>query len=153
MCNWHFNPPSEPHFNELWEAAVQSTKRLLICVMGTHIFTYEDFTTVLTLNSRLITPLSTDSNDLDYLSTSHFSIGQPLLDILPRSSSESTLNLTNRWQMLDQCHQAFWRKWKVEYLTTLQERAKLSSSNPSLKVNDMVVIVDNESPPMAWRMG
>jgi len=56
-CVWHFNPPSAPHFGGLWEAAVRSTKRLLIRVIGIHIFTYEEFTTILArveavLNSR-----------------------------------------------------------------------------------------------------
>lgn len=107
MCNLHFNPPSAPYFGEFWEVAVRSTKRLLICVMGIHIFTYEEFTTVLTcvesvLHFRPITPVSIDPNDLNYLSLGHFLIGQPLLAIPPRSSSESNLNLTNRWKMLDQ---------------------------------------------------
>lgn len=158
MCNWHFNPSSTPHFGGLWEAAVRSTKRLLIRVMGTHIFAYGVFTTVLTrmesvLNSGPITPLSTNPNNLDFLSSGYFLIGQPLLAIPSRSSSEFIRNLTNHWKMLDQCDQAFWRKWKVEYLTTLQERAKWSARNPNLKVNDMVIIVDNQSPPLSWCMG
>lgn len=41
----------------------------------------------------------------------------------------------------------------MEYLTTLQEWAKWLSSNPNLKLNDMVVIVDNQSLPLVWRMG
>lgn len=157
-CSWHFNPPSAPHFGGLWEAAVRSAKRLLVRVMGTHIFTYEEFTTILTrveavLNSRPLTPLSTDPTDLDYLSPGHFLIGQPLLAIPPRVPLDSSLNLTNRWKLLDQCHQAFWRKWAVEYLTTLQERTKWTSSIPNLKINDMVIVRNNQSPPLAWCMG
>ncbi|XP_025191886.1 uncharacterized protein LOC112592112 [Melanaphis sacchari] len=76
-CQWHFNPQSAPHFGGLWEAAVRSAKRLLIRTMGTHVFNYEEFTTLLTrvetvLNSRPLTPLTTVPANLDYLYPGHF---------------------------------------------------------------------------------
>ncbi|KAL4153154.1 hypothetical protein QTP88_000987 [Uroleucon formosanum] len=151
LCSWHFNPPSSPHFGGLWEAAVRSAKRLLIRVMGNHKFSYEEFTTVLcrveaVLNSRPLTPLSSDPADLDYLSPGHFLIGQPLLSVPPRTSSEDKSSLVNRWKLLDQCHQAFWRQWSTEYLTTLQARTKWSTEAPNVRLNDVVVIRDNQSP-------
>lgn len=157
-CQWHFNPPSAPHFGGLWEAAVRSTKRLLFRTMGTHVLTYEEFTTLLTrieavLNSRPLAPLTTDPTDLEYLSPGHFLIGQPLLAVPPRVSFESRVNLTQRWKLLDQCHQAFWRRWSTEYLTSLQGRSKWTTEAPNVKVNDMVVVIDNQSPPLAWRLG
>lgn len=84
--------------------------------MSTHVFTYEKFTTVLirieaVLNSRPLTPASTDLHDLECLTPGHFLIGQPLLAVPPRSNPDSTRNLTNRWKLLDQCHQAFWKRW------------------------------------------
>ncbi|XP_008182033.1 uncharacterized protein LOC103309131 [Acyrthosiphon pisum] len=157
-CKWHFNPPSAPHFGGLWEAAVRSTKRLLVRTMSSHVFTYEEFTTVLirieaVLNSRPLTPASTDPHDLECLTPGHFLIGQPLLAVPPRSNPDTTRNLTNRWKLLDQCHQAFWKRWSTEYLTTLQERVKWTDRVPNLKVNDMVVVVDNQAPPLSWRLG
>ncbi|XP_050065293.1 uncharacterized protein LOC126554218 [Aphis gossypii] len=157
-CKWHFNPPSAPHFGGLWEAAVRSTKRLLVRTMSTHVFTYEEFSTVLirieaVLNSRPLTPASTDPHDLECLTPGHFLIGQPLLAVPPRSNPDATRNLTNRWKLLDQCHQAFWKRWSSEYLTTLQQRTKWTDRVPNLKVNDMVVVVDNQAPPLFWRLG
>ncbi|XP_060879146.1 uncharacterized protein LOC132951345 [Metopolophium dirhodum] len=157
-CKWLFNPPSAPHFGVLWEAVVRSTKRLLVRTMSTHVFTYEEFSTVLirieaVLNSRPLTPASTDSHDLECLIPGHFLIGQPLLAVPPRSNPDATRNLTNRWKLLDQCHQAFWKRWSAEYLTTLQERVKWTDRVPNIKVNDMVVVVDNQAPPLLWRLG
>ncbi|XP_008188319.1 uncharacterized protein LOC103310776 [Acyrthosiphon pisum] len=158
MCTWHFNPPSAPHFGGLWEAAVRSTKRLLVRVIGTHVFTYEEFTTVLTrieavLNSRPLTPASTDPHDLECLTPGHFLIGQPLLAVPPRSGPEPARNLSDRWKLLDQCHRAFWRRWSAEYLTTLQSRPKWTEGVPNLSLNDMVVVIDSQSPPLLWRLG
>lgn len=157
-CQWHFNPPQAPHFGGLWEAAVRSMKRLLIRTMGTHIFTYEEFTTLLArveavLNSRPLTPLITDPADLEYLSPGHFLIGQPLLAVPPRVTFESHVNLSQRWKLLDQCHQAFWRRWSTEYLTSLQGRSKWTTEVPNVKLNDVVVIIDRQSPPLTWRLG
>jgi len=158
IVEWHFNPPSAPHFGGLWEAAVRSTKRLLVRVIGTHVLTFEEFTTVLTrieavLNSRPLTPASSDPRDLECITPGHFLIGQPLIAVPPRSTPDAKRNVRDRWKLLDQCHQAFWRRWSNEYLTTLQERSKWTQNGPNLKVNDMVVIIDNHSPPLMWRLG
>lgn len=137
---------------------MRSTKRLLIRVIGTHMFSYEEFTTILArveavLNSRPLTPASTDSHDLDCLTPEHFLIGQPLMAVPPRALPNSTHSLTDRWKLLDQCHQAFWRRWTAEYFSTLQERSKWTCSVPNVKVDDMVVVIDNQCPPLAGRLG
>lgn len=126
--------------------------------MGTHNFSYEEMSTVLcrieaVLNSRPLTPLSSDPNDLTCLAPGHFLVGQPLLAIPPRVNIDSNRPINNRWKLLDQCHQAFWRRWSREYLHTLQERTKWVSGQPNVGINDMVVIRDANSPPLEWRLG
>jgi len=155
LCTWHFNPPSAPHFGGLWEVAVRLTKRLLIRIIGNYTFSYEEFTTILcrieaALNSWPWTPASADPHDLECLTPGHFLIGQPLLAIPPRSGPATSRTWTNRWKLMDQCHQAFWRRW---YLTTLQECSKWTTGSPPVKVDNKVVIVNNQSPPLSWRMG
>ncbi|XP_008182025.1 uncharacterized protein LOC103309125 [Acyrthosiphon pisum] len=126
---WHFNPPSAPHFGGLWEAAVRSFKTLLMRLVGVHTFSWEEMTIALcrieaVLNSLPLTPMSSSSMDVDYLTPGNFLIGQPLLAVPNVSIAESCTRVVNRWKLLHQCHQSFWRRWSTEYLSSLQVRAK-----------------------------
>lgn len=157
-CVWHFNAPGAPHFGGIWEAAVKSTKRLLIRTVGPHILTWEELLTIVTrieavLNSRPLFPLSDDPSDLECLTPGHFLIGQPLLAPPERSTSEGVPDLRRRWTLLKQCHQSFWRQWSTEYLQTLQVRSKWGRNHVNIKVDDLVIIKDNPLPSLQWRLG
>lgn len=80
---WHFIPPRAPHFGGLWEASVKSFKRHFYKVAANAALTFEEAVTFVSqveaiLNSRPLTPLSSDPNDLSYLTASHFLIGEAL---------------------------------------------------------------------------
>ncbi|KAF0754054.1 Uncharacterized protein FWK35_00018225 [Aphis craccivora] len=157
-CSWHFNPPSAPHFGGIWEAAVKSMKRLLVRVVGAHTLTYEELNTVIcriesVLNSRPLTPLSSDPGELESLTPGHFLVGQPLLCVPEPNVLDTPDRLTSRWKLLHQCHQAFWKRWSSEYLNNLQLRSKWTSIDTPLKVGDLVLIKDNLTTPLGWRLG
>lgn len=85
-CVWKFNPPAAPHFGGIWEAAIKSTKNHLRKVIGDQVLTMEELTTLFiriesVLNSRPLTAVSNDPNDLNALTPGHFLIGQPLTAI------------------------------------------------------------------------
>ncbi|XP_025405518.1 uncharacterized protein LOC112679814 [Sipha flava] len=116
----------------------------------------EEFSTVLcrieaVLNSRPLTPASSDPHDLECITPGHFLIDQPLLAVPPRSSGDLERSIANRWKLLDQCHQAFWHRWTTEYLHTLQESTKWTDNRPNVRVNDMVLLRDLLVPPLEWR--
>jgi len=78
--NWHFIPPSAPHFGGIWEAAVKSAKKHLLPVSKGFIMTFDETTTLLchieaVLNSRPLTPLSRDPSDFNALTAGHFLMG------------------------------------------------------------------------------
>jgi len=54
---------------------------------------------------------------------------------------------------VNQCFQAFWRRWSSEYLSSLQRRTKWSRTQPNIKVGDMVVVKNNSTPPLTWLLG
>lgn len=106
---WTFIPPNTPHFGGLWEAAVKSAKFHLARMIGGHNLTYEEMATILckiaVLNSHPLIPLSSDSNDLAYLSLGHFLISNPL-NSFPNLSDINT-NRLMRWQLVQQICQKF----------------------------------------------
>jgi hypothetical protein len=157
QCTWHFNPPGAPHFGGLWEAAVRSAKRLMTRIMGEHTFSVEELNTMLCrieaiLNSRPLVPLSSDPAEYDCLTPGHFLIGRPLLSLPEVYIADTAIPLAQRWKLINQCAQYFWRRWRNEYLNTLQMRNRWMTDVPNISVNDMVIIKEPNVPPLQWRM-
>ncbi|XP_060871376.1 uncharacterized protein LOC132945621 [Metopolophium dirhodum] len=157
-CAWHFNPPAAPHFGGIWEAGIKSTKYHFKHAIGQQVLTYEEFLTLTTriegiLNSRPITPTSSDPHDLSALTPGHFLIGQPLQALPEPDLTDVQINRLNRWQLIRQCHQSYWKRWSREYLSTLQGRHKWFKSSPNLTIGDMVIVEAPSRPPTEWRLG
>ncbi|XP_008182300.2 uncharacterized protein LOC103309207 [Acyrthosiphon pisum] len=148
-CTWHFNPPAAPHFGGIWEAGIKSVKFHLKHVIGQQVLTYEEFHTLTTriegiLNSRPITPTSSDPHDLSALTPGHFLIGQPIHAIPEPDTTDIQINRLNRWQLIQQCHQSYWKRWSREYLSTLQGRQKWFKSTQNLTVGDPKLRLDHQ---------
>jgi len=119
--------------------------------------TFEELTTVFwqveaCLNSRPLTPLSSDPNDLDVLTSGHFLIGRPLVALPEKDVTSINQNRLSRWQLIQKIQQQFWRRWSSEYLTRLQQRPKWSSQRTNIQINDLVLVKDN-LPTQQWKLG
>ncbi|XP_018315281.1 uncharacterized protein [Mycetomoellerius zeteki] len=103
---WKFILPSSPHFGGLWEAAVNAMKRHLNTVTRGLIQTYEEYNTLLieieaVLNSRPLTPLSADPNDLVALTPAHFLIGDSLLEPVQNNFVDVSDNNLSRQEKVE----------------------------------------------------
>lgn len=150
-----FNPPYSPTFGGVWEAGVKSAKFHLKRIMGNASLTFEELSTLATqieaiLNSRPLTPLSSDPNDFLPLTPGHFLIGRPLTSL---PSPPVTLKCPNRYQRIEQLRQHFWQRWRVEYLAELQQRTKWRLRQRDLKTGDLVVFKEENVAPLYWRLG
>ncbi|GFV76203.1 integrase catalytic domain-containing protein [Trichonephila clavipes] len=127
--DWHFIPPSSPHFGEL--------TTLLTQIEGL-------------LNSR---PLSyVNDSDIECISTltpSHFLTGDVLLSV--PEELPSTSNHRDRWELLQKIKRGFWKKWSSEFISSLQPRKKWQEAQPNLKEGD-IVLIKEEGPPGTWPM-
>ena len=154
QINWLTIPPRTPHFGGLWEAAIKSMKRHFYRTVGTTKLSFENFTTLITqieaiLNSRPLTAPSSDANDPSALTPAHFLIGRPLT-ALPEPSQEDNRTLNRRFKSINNIVRQFWKKWSVDYLTTLQHRPKWQDNKQQHAVNDIVIIKEENTPPMLW---
>lgn len=155
---WYFNPPSAPHFGGLWESAIKSAKHHLTRVMGENKLSLGELNTLLCqveacLNSRPITPLSSDPSEPEALTPAHFLIGGTISLPEQDTLTNETLGLTRRWKYVQFLTQQFWKRWQTEYLPQCQIRGKWTSAKRPMKINDVVIIKDECTSPTKWKLG
>jgi len=127
-------------------------------VMGESILTYEEVTTLLTqieacLNSRPVCALSDDPKDHTILTPGHFLIGAPLMSLPDPDVTELSLNRLSRWQLIQRMRQHWWSRWSKDYLHKLQQRRKWASTSPNLQPGALVILKEENQPPMQWKVG
>ncbi|XP_048003104.1 uncharacterized protein LOC125239532 [Leguminivora glycinivorella] len=156
--HFEFNPPGSPHFSGLAEAGIKAVKTHLSRVIGNQRLTYEEFSTVLTqvealLNSRPLTPLSSDPNDFSALTPGHFLTTEPLSVVPEEDLADVRVGPLQRWKLLQKMHQDFWSKWSKEYMHTLQQRMKWHDKESNIQVGALVLVINEQTSPMKWPLG
>ncbi|XP_011884070.1 PREDICTED: uncharacterized protein LOC105571210 [Vollenhovia emeryi] len=155
---WHFIPPIAPHFGGLWESTVKLFKHHFRRVVGDSLFTFEELNTFVVevegvLNSRPITSLSSDPNDMLVLTPAHYLIGKPLTTLPEGDLSSVPANRLSCWKHITKVRQDFWARWYLEYLNECQKRQRWDKDGPKLKVGTVALIKDKNLPCSQWAMG
>ncbi|XP_053685891.1 uncharacterized protein LOC128735430 [Sabethes cyaneus] len=133
---WKFIPPGAPHFGGLWEAAVRSAKKHLLKVLADTPVSYEDMTTLLTqveccLNSRPLTQLSDDPDDLRPLTPGHFLVGSALQSIPSADYTDTAYGRLKTWEAVQKRLQDFGGDGKPS--TSINYKGALSGGNHQLE--------------------
>jgi hypothetical protein len=110
------------------------------------------------LNTRPLVALSNYPKDLAALTPNMLLTGKPFLSMpIPEETRLATgdfsMHPTKRWAHLNNITAIFWRRWKAEYVTTLQPRVKWAEEQRSLKEGDLVLVTDERDPPLKWPLG
>ncbi len=112
------------------------------------------------LTSRQLVEVTDDPSDLSAITPGMLS-GAKKVNYLPLSVPEVIATKIptefehpqRRWAYILNLVSVFWRRWSKEYLTTLQTRGKWRKENENLKVGDMVLLTDENTPPLHWPLG
>ncbi|XP_015121007.1 uncharacterized protein LOC107043858 [Diachasma alloeum] len=142
---WHFIPAHSPNLGGLWEAAVKSFKHHLRRIVTNELLTFEELNTLVieieaVLNSRPLTPLSTDPNDPIALTPGHFLIGDSLTNLRGPDFRDTPTNRLFSWQHLQKLKQDFWARWHRE-------------REHHIKEGTVVIMKEDNLPPMQWALG
>ena len=138
---------------------MKSCKSALRSVLLNQTVTDEVLSTVIAevsvlLNSRPMTHISIDPSDLEPLTPNHFLLGRPQPDLPPAPFVEPTNKPTKKqWRHAQALTDQFWRRWMEEYVPSLIERRKWNRPNQHIQKDDLVLIVDQNTPRGLWPMG
>ena len=128
-ATWKFNSPGASHFGGIWEVAVKSVKHNIRRVVGNRQLTFEEFYNLLKqieacLNSCPLATLTDDPSDNTFRSPSLL-LTQSESCILPEPNyANIKIPPIERYKLMQQMMQGWWRFWSAEYLQSLQERRK-----------------------------
>lgn len=155
---WHFLPPASPHMGGIWERSVRSVKHHLRRVIGESKLTFEAMSTLLCqieacLNSRPLCATTNDPNDLAALTPAHFLVGTDLVSVPEPTLLDANTNRLNKWQQIQQLRQSFWKRWRNDYLSQLQQRPKWQNQQPNLNVGELVLVQNDQLPSFKWPLG
>ena len=156
---WFFNPPSAPHFGGVWERLVKSAKKALKIILNGQLVNDETLLTVMVeveslLNSRPLTHVSVDPQDLEPITPNHFLLGRNSPNMPPGVFDERDLNSRKRWRQAQTLTDHFWRRWLREYVPALTERNKWRTrSQTDVQIGDLVLVVEDNLPRGRWNLG
>ncbi|XP_076384529.1 uncharacterized protein LOC143263451 [Megalopta genalis] len=158
QISWHFIPALSPNFGGLWEAAVKCFKHHVKRVVGEELFSFEQFNTFVIeveaiLNSRPLTLLSSDPNDPIALTPGHFLIGDSLTSFPDIDFRKTPSNRPSNWQHIQKVKQDFWARWYKEYISQLNVRQRWTKGSPNITKGTIVVLKEDNLPPLQWRLG
>ncbi|XP_043263595.1 uncharacterized protein LOC122403875 [Colletes gigas] len=105
------------------------------------------------LNSRPLTPVSSDPNDPSALTLAHFLIGTSLTSIPETDFSNLPSNRLSNWQHIQKVKQDFWTRWHKEYIHQLNVRTRWIKGSHEIKEGSLIILKDDHLPPLQWHLG
>ena len=154
---WTFNPPHGAHHGGIWERLIRMVKRILQTVTGHQHLDDEGLQTVMCeieaiLNSRPLTTLSDDPNDLEPLTPNHL-LNLKVQPVMPPGLfTKEDSYAKRRWKQVQYIADLFWKRWTQEYLPLLQARQKWTLVKRNFQQGDVVLVADTNAPRGSWML-
>ena len=102
------------------------------------------------LNARPLTHVPVDPSEPEVLTPNHFLLGRASANLAPVFVVNGDICLRKQWRTAQVLVNQFWRRWIKEYAPYLTERRKWGTERRNLEENDVVLVVDQNSPRGIW---
>lgn len=160
---WHFNPPAASHHGGVWERQIRTIRKIMNAILNEQNMktarSDEQLHTLMceiemTINSRPLTRISDDPNDLDVITPQDLLLLHPTSNNVPPGIFEpKDLYARRRWRQMQYVAELFWKRWVKEYLPELQRRQRWLKPERNVQVGDVVLVIDDKAPRNSWLMG
>lgn len=162
QCEFVFNAPSASHAGGVWERQIRTVRSVLNATFAQCPGRMDDaslrtllYEAMAIVNSR---PLTVDGiNDphaLEPLTPNHLIMMKSKVALPPPGVFvKEDLYATKRWRRVQYLIEQFWSRWKKEYLLNISTRQKWHLPRRNFRVNDIVIIKDDNLPRNQWQLG
>lgn len=148
---WKFNPPHSSHMGGAWERMIGSTRKILDSMMSeiaSNRLTHEVLTTFFAevcaiINARPLVPVSADPDNPLILSPSTILTQKTASQVSPFDAFDPKDVIKSQWKRAQHLADVFWKRWKQEYIQSLQSRRKWQLDRPNLKNGDIVLLKED----------
>ncbi|XP_027140530.1 uncharacterized protein LOC109138253 [Larimichthys crocea] len=160
-CEFLMNSPAASHMGGIWERQIRTIRSVLTAILdesaqrldssSLRTFLYEVMAVV---NSRPLTAEHlNDPSAPEPLTPNHILTMKSTIILPPPGQFvKEDLYLQKRWRRVQYLANEFWIRWKKEYLLSLQPRQKWQKTRRNLKVNDIVLLKDEQAPRNEWKL-
>lgn len=153
---WKFILEKSPWWGGFWERMVKVTKDALKKTLGKAKVSLEELQTVLVeveavINCRPLTYVGSE-DETEPLTPSHLVCGKRVLTI-PSGGKVAVEDLRQRYRHLRNLMEKSKKRWMKEYLTELRVFHKKKGKYQVPKVNDLVVIKEDNTKRQNWKVG
>lgn len=157
--SWIFNPPHASHMGGAWERLIGVSRRILdsMLLQNRVELTHDVLVTFMAevsaiVNNRPLLPVSSDPESPSLLTPSILLTMKTSADIGPFPEF-GPKDIRAHWKRVQILAEEFWKRWRNEYLHTLQVRQKWKEDRPNLKTGDVILMKDSGSARNDWPMG
>lgn len=161
QCEFKFNPPAASHMGGVWERQIRTVRNVLSGLMVQHgsrlstsslrTLLYEVMAIV---NGRPLTVESLDCPDGPLpLTPNHLLTMKPtVIPPPPGDFEDADIVARSQWRRTQRIAEEFWRRWRDEYLFTLQPRRIWRRPRRNIMVNDVVILRDINECRSDWKL-